>query len=74
MEVIKTYNRGIQFCDSPGATEREVKVLVLDPDVRKDVEKAKASVRGKYLMVAFILSSYRRRYGDLIVALKTTMQ
>ena len=38
--------------------------------VKGDVEKVQASARGKYLVTAFLISSYRRRYGELILSLK----
>ena len=34
------------------------------------MEKAQTSVRGKYLATVFLLSSDRRRYGELILSLK----
>ena len=34
------------------------------------MEKAKVSTRGKYLATAFLLSSYRRWYGELMLLLK----
>ena len=71
MEVIDTYNGGVPFRNIPGATEREINILGLYPDVKEDVKKARASARGKYLVVAFLLSLDWRRYRYLIVALKS---
>ena len=34
------------------------------------MEKYQTSARGKYLATAFLLNSYRRRYGELILSLK----
>ena len=45
-------------------------ILGLDAETEGDVEKAHISPRGKYLATAFLLSSYRRRYGELILSLK----
>ena len=61
LEIIEIYNGGILFGNSPGATAREVKVLGIDTDASKDVEKARVSERGKYLAVELLLSSDRRR-------------
>ena len=59
--------RGVLFGNSLGATAREIVTLELDAVVGGDVEKAQASARGKYLATAFLLSSDRRWYGDLIL-------
>ena len=58
------------FRKIPGAMAQEFKVMGLDTDVREDVKKAGASAHGKYLTVAFLISSYWCRYKDLTVALK----
>ena len=70
IEVLEAYNGGVLFGNSPGATAREISTLGLDADIKGDVEKAQASARGKYLATAFLLSSDRRRYGELILSLK----
>ena len=70
IEVLEAYNKRFLFGNSLGATAREIATLELDAAVKGDVEKAQASARGKYLATAFILSSDRRRYGELVLSLK----
>ena len=70
IEVLEVYNGGVLFGNSPVATEREIATLELDAAVEGGIEKAHASARGKYLATAFLLSLYRRRYGELILSLK----
>ena len=48
----------------------EIATLGLDAEIKGDVKKAQASARGKYLATAFLLSSDRRRYSELILSLK----
>ena len=45
-------------------------MLGLNADTEGEVEKAQVSARGKYLATVFLLSSDRRRYGELIPSLK----
>ena len=67
--MLEAYNRGVLFGNSPGATAREIATLGLETEIRADVEKAQVSARGKYLATAFLLSSERRRYGELVLSL-----
>ena len=69
IEVLEAYNGGVLFGNSPGATAQEIARLGLDAEIRADVEKAQVLSRGKYLATAFLLSSDRRRYGELIILL-----
>ena len=69
IEVLEAYNRRVLFGNSPGAMAREIATLELDAEIGADVEKAQTSARGKYLATAFLLSSDRRRYGELIISL-----
>ena len=68
--VLEAYNGGVLFGNIPGATAREIAAPVLDAEIERNVEKAQTSARGKYLATALLLSSDRRRYGKLILALK----
>ena len=43
VDVIETYNGGGTVHKSPGETAREIKILGLDPDIKEDVKKARAS-------------------------------
>ena len=52
------------------ATAREIAMLGLNTETKGDVEKAQVSARWEYLENAFLLSSERRRYRDLILSLK----
>ena len=70
IEVLEAYTGGVLFGNSPGATAREIATLGLDAEIGGDAENAQTSARGKYLATAFLLSSDRRRYGDLIISLK----
>ena len=70
IEVPKAYNGGVLFVNSPRATAREIKLLVLDEENADGMEKAQTSVRGKYLATAFLLSSDSRWYRELILSLK----
>ena len=70
IEVLEAYNVGIIFGNSPGATEREIAMLVLDVEIKGAVKKEQVSSRGEYLATAFPLSSDRRWYGELILSLK----
>ena len=45
-------------------------MLGLDADTEGDVEKVQVSTRVKYLAIAFLLISDRRRYSELIISLK----
>ena len=45
-------------------------ILGLNAETEGDLEKAQISARGKYLATAFLISSDRRRYGELIMYLK----
>ena len=67
---MEAYNGGVLFRNSLGATARDITILVLDADTEGDVEKAQILERVKYLATAFLLSSDRRRYGELILSLK----
>ena len=40
IEVLEAYNGGVIFGNCPGATEREIATLVLDTEIRRDLEKA----------------------------------
>ena len=68
--MLEAYNGGILFGNSPGATARDIAMLGLNAETKGDVEKAQVSARGEYLATAFLLSSDRRRYGELILSLK----
>ena len=70
IDVLEAYNGGVLFHNSPVATVGEVKVLVLDAKSADDMEKAQTSARGKYLDIAFLVRSDRRRYGELVLSLK----
>ena len=70
--VLEAYNRDVLFGNIPGATAQEIAMLVLDVDIEGDVEKAHVSESGKYLATAFLLSSDRRWYSELILSLKMT--
>ena len=50
---------------------REIAMLGLDADTEGDVVKAQVSARVKYLATAFLLSSDRHWYGELILSLKS---
>ena len=69
IEVLETYNGGVLFGNSPVATVREIVTLGLDAEIKTDVEKLQVSARGKYLATAFLISSDRRWYGELILSL-----
>ena len=45
-------------------------MLGLNMETKGDVEKAQISATRKYLAIVFLLSSNRRRYGELILSLK----
>ena len=66
----EVYNGGVLFRNTPGATVREISMLGLNAETKVDVEKAQVLARGKYLATKFLLSSDRRRYGQLILSLK----
>ena len=70
IKVMEAYNGEVLFVNSPGDTAQEIAMLGLDAETDGDVEKAQVSARGKYLATAFLLSSDRRRYGELILSLK----
>ena len=61
---------GVLFWNIPGANTQEIVMLGLNVETEGDVEKAQVSARGKYLATAFLLSSDRRRYRELIMSLK----
>ena len=48
----------------------EITLLGLNAEIANDVEKLQMLVRGKYLATAFLLSSDRCCYGELILSLK----
>ena len=58
------------FRNSLGATAWEVKLLELDANSENNAKKARTLARVKYLATTFLLSSDRRQYGELILALK----
>ena len=68
--MLEAYNVGVLFGNIPGATAQDIVMLVLDAETEVDVEKAQVSTRGKYLATTFMLSSDRRRYGELMLSLK----
>ena len=68
--MLRDYNGGTLLGNSPGATTQESKLFDLDVNSKDNIEQALTSARGGYLATAFLLSSYRRRYGELIMALK----
>ena len=70
IEAMEAYNGGVLFGNSPGATAREIAMLGLNTETEGNVEKVQVLERGKYLATAFLLSSDRRRYGELILSLK----
>ena len=45
-------------------------IMGLNVEIEGDVEKAHILARVKYLATAFLLSSDRRQYGELILSLK----
>ena len=45
-------------------------MLGLNVETKGNVKKAQVSARVKYLVTAFLLSSDRRQYGELILSLK----
>ena len=45
-------------------------MLGLNAETEGDVEKAHVLARGKYLAAAFLFSSDRRRYAELILSFK----
>ena len=67
---MEEYNGGVIFGNSPGATAREIAILGLNAETEGELEKAQISARGKYLSTEFLLSSDRRRYGELVLSLK----
>ena len=67
---MEAYNGGVIFRNSLGATARDIAILGLNAETEGDVEKPQISARGEYLSTAFLLSSDRRRYGELILSLK----
>ena len=69
IEALEAYNGGVLFRNTPGAMAREIATLGLDADIEANVGKSQVSERGKYLAAAFLLSSDRRRYGDMILSL-----
>ena len=70
IEVLEAYNGGVLFGNSSGETARKIKLLGLDVESVDEVEKAQTSARGEYLATAFLISSDRRRYGELILSLE----
>ena len=66
IEVLEVYNEGVLFGNSPGAMAREIVMLGLYAETKRDVEKAQVSARGKYLATTFMISLDRHRYGELI--------
>ena len=68
--MLEAYNRGVLLGNIPGATTREIAIMGLEMDNKGDMEKAQVSAKGKYLATAFLLSSDRWRYGELILLLK----
>ena len=45
-------------------------MMGLNAETEGDAEKAHVLARGKYLATAFLISSDRRQYGELILSLK----
>ena len=70
IEVFEVYNRGVLFGNRPEATAQDIAILGLNAETKGDVEKTQVLARGKYLTTTFLLSSYMRRYGELILSLK----
>ena len=62
---------GVVFVNILVATARNITLLRLNTESADDMDKAQISARGRYMATAFLLSSDRRRYGDLILSLKT---
>ena len=62
---------GVVFVNILVATARNITLLRLNTESADNMYKAQISVRGRYMATAFLLSSDRRRYGDLILSLKT---
>ena len=60
----------VLFGNIPGAAAREITIMGLNMEIANDVEKLQMLVRGKYLATAFLLSSDRCCYGELILSLK----
>ena len=70
IEVLESYNGGVLFGNRPGTTARDITIMGLDAETKGDVEKSQILARGKYLTTAFLLRSYRRRYGELVLSPK----
>jgi hypothetical protein len=67
--VLENYNGGEKFGGSTGATTREMAFLGL-ADSATNVVIAEKSAREKFLAIAFLLGSDRKRFGHLITDLK----
>ena len=68
--MLEAYNGGVLFRNIPGATAQAIATMGLNADTKGDVEKAQILARGKYLATALLLSSDRRRCGELIPSIK----
>ena len=58
------------FRNTPGATAGTIALLGLNVEIIDNMEKVQVSARGKYLATAFLLSSDRRQYVELVLSLK----
>ena len=58
------------FRNTPGATAGKIALLGLNVEIIDNMEKVQVSARGKYLATAFLLSSDRRQYVELVLSLK----
>ena len=68
--MLEAYNRGVLLGKISGAMARKMLLLGINVETEGDVKKAQILARGKYLATAFLLSSDRRRYGEMIFSLK----
>ena len=68
--MLETYNGRFLFGNSPGAMAQDIIILGLDAENKGNVEKDHILARVRYLAIAFLLSSDRCRYGELILPLK----
>ena len=70
IEVLEAYNGGVLFSNSTVDTSQKIAKIVRDAEINWDMGKAQVSTRGKYLTTAFLISSDRHRYSEMILLLK----
>ena len=54
--MLESYNEGVLFENSPGATAQEITILGLDEEIEGDKKKAHILARRKYLATVFLLN------------------